>query len=188
MSEEISKIRGTMYSNLKKVTVILCCLATNALFAQSQYDVVVKSAFSPVIQDAQKKINFPAKITDTIQNSQKVEYDVLVRPLQPDFKPESITAPKVGKDQIDRLYHHYLKAGVGYLQPLLEYDFASLRSKREAYGVHLLTHSSFDQVKYSGPSSFSLLVSSWSNSWVMKSLSSFSNSSSSKRSFSFFCI
>lgn len=144
-----------MHSNLKKLSLVLCCLASGALFAQSQYEVVVKSAFSPVIQDAQKKINFPAVINDTVQSRQKVEYDLLVRPLQPVFKPETIVAPKVGKDQIERLYRHYLKAGVGYLQPLVEYDFSTLRSKTQSFGIHLLSHSSFDQVKYSGPSSFS---------------------------------
>ncbi|MBO4403505.1 MAG: hypothetical protein J5792_07530 [Bacteroidales bacterium] len=143
-----------MDNKLKKTVFVLCCMASSLLYAQSQYEVVVKSAFSPVIQDAQKKINFPAKITDTVQSRQTVDYDVRVRPLQPHFTPEPIVAPKVGKDQIDRLYHHYLKAGVGYLQPFLEYDFSTLRSKSRAFGLHLLSHSSFDQVRYSGPSSF----------------------------------
>ena len=144
-----------MLSNLKKMTVAVCCIAASTLYAQSQYEVVVRSAFSPVIQDAQQKMNFPAKINDTVQARQEVEYDLLIRPLQPVFKPETITAPKVGKDRIERLYRHYLKTGFGYLQPLLEYDFSTLRSKTQAYGIHLFSHSSFDQVKYSAPSSFS---------------------------------
>lgn len=130
------------------------CAGLSMAKAQSQYEVVVKSAFSPVIQDAQKKMDLPARIVDTTVNRQPVEYSLNVRPLRTDFTPEAITPPRVGKDQIERLYQHSLKAGVGYLQPLLDYSFSTLRSTKQAFGLRVFSHASFDQVKDCAPSNY----------------------------------
>ncbi len=147
--------RKNMNPIFKKIAICVCVLTAGTAWGQSQYEVIVNSAFSPVIRDAQKKMNFPAKIVDTVQFRPDMDYQLQIRPYQTTYQPEIITAPKVGKDQIERLYQHYLKVGLGYFQPLLEYDFGTLRSKKSAYGVHLRSHSSFDNVKTCGPSNFS---------------------------------
>ncbi|MBO7623810.1 MAG: TonB-dependent receptor [Bacteroidales bacterium] len=127
---------------------------TTSLQGQTQYDVLVKSAFSPVIQDAQKKISFPAKIVDTVAPRPQMEYPLQVRPLPTHFTPEPIKAPRVGKDAITRLYQHYIKVGAGYLQPLLEYDFNTLRSTKQSFGLHLYSHASWNPVKECAPSAY----------------------------------
>ena len=148
----------TAYNMKQKILLaatVLCCLSMAELRAQASYDVLVKSAFNPVIQDAQKKINFPARIVDTVQARAPMEYNVQTRPLSTRFTPEPIKAPRVGKDPVTKLYQHYLKAGIGYLQPLLEYDFNTLRSTRHSFGLHLYSHSSWNQVSQCAPSSYS---------------------------------
>ncbi|MBO4281629.1 MAG: hypothetical protein J5873_00340 [Bacteroidales bacterium] len=133
---------------------LLCLLAAAEVSGQSQYDVVVKSAFSPVIQDAQKKLTFPARISDSVAPRPTMDYSLQVRPYKTRFEPDPIIAPRVGKDKISRLYRHSVKAGFGYLQPLLAYDFNSLRSTHQAFGAHVYSHASFDQVKDCAPSSY----------------------------------
>lgn len=130
------------------------CAGLSLAKAQSQYEVVVKSAFSPVIQDAQKKMDMPARIVDTVGSRQKVDYSLDVRPLRTDFTPEAIAPPRVGKDPVERLYQHSLKAGAGYLQPLLDYHFNTLRSTRQSFGLRVFSHASFDQVKDCAPSDY----------------------------------
>ncbi len=146
------------YRVMHRAFVIACCLlcllAAAEVSGQSQYDVVVKSAFSPVIQDAQKKLSFPAQIRDTVKHLPVFDYSLQVHPYQTRFEPDPIIAPRVGKDKISRLYKHSVKVGFGYLQPLLAYDFNSLRSTRQAFGVHVYSHASFDQVKASANSHY----------------------------------
>ena len=145
------------FSDMKRTIFALALLgglSVTGLQGQTQYDVLVKSAFSPVIQDAQKKISFPAKIVDTAVTRPQMEYPLQVRPLPTHFTPEPIKAPRVGKDAVARLYQHYIKAGAGYLQPLLEYNFNTLRSTRGSFGINLYSHASWNPVKGCATSSY----------------------------------
>ena len=137
------------------LAALMCGCPLAFLYGQTQYDVLVKSAFSPVIQDAQKKITFPARIVDTATARPQLDYPISVRPLSTHFTPEPIKAPRVGKDAIPRLYQHYVKAGAGYLQPLLEYNFNTLRSTRHSLGLHLYTHTSWNPIKDCAPAGYS---------------------------------
>lgn len=147
--KSVSHMKRTIFA-----IVLFGGFTLTGLQGQTQYDVLVKSAFSPVIQDAQKKISFPAKIVDTVAARPQMEYPLQIRPLPTHFTPEPIKAPRVGKDAIARLYQHYIKAGVGYLQPLLEYNFNTLRSTKQSFGLHIYSHASLNPVKGCAISSY----------------------------------
>lgn len=140
-----------------KIIILISGLLFNAavMYGQSQYEVIVSSSFNPSIKDAQTKINLPAKIMDTTTIHQKVTYEIEDMILTHEFVPQPINSPKVGKDQITRLYRNYLKVGFGYLEPYLEFNHSSLRSKKSAYGVNIKHHSYFGKIKNYGPASFS---------------------------------
>ena len=109
--------------NFRIVLATLLALVNIPIFAQSQYDVVVNSNFSPSISDAQEKINAKAEIKDTAKNTHTVNYNVETPVYNYSLPPQPINAPKVGKDMIARLYRNYLKVGFGnYLTPYLDFE------------------------------------------------------------------
>ena len=145
-------------STLFKHFVLGCLLCgfSTGLSAQSQYDVIVRSDFSPVLADAQQKINEKANIVDTVKITKPVEYNILSPVFVTGFTPEPINPPKVGKDQITRLYRNFVKFGFGnYWTPYLDFELNSLRSTKGAYGVRAFHHSSWGKIKTYAPASFS---------------------------------
>jgi hypothetical protein len=133
-----------------KQTAFVALLWATSLFvaAQSEYDVIVNSTFSPVISDAQQKINEKANIIDTVKVSKPVEYAVNSPVFLTRFVPEPIKAPKLGKDQISRLYRNFVKLGFGnYWTPYFDFEINSLRSTKWAYGGRIFHHSSWGKIK-----------------------------------------
>ncbi|HQB20646.1 MAG TPA: hypothetical protein PK495_08745, partial [Bacteroidales bacterium] len=122
---------------------------------QKDYDVLVPSSFVPTIKYPQPKSKQQINIIDTVKVEQEVTYSVEDMVLIHEFSPDPINAPKVGKDKLSRLYRNYLKVGIGYAEPYLEYSHSNLRSKKWAYGVNMKHHSYFGGIKNYGPSSFS---------------------------------
>ncbi len=124
--------------------------------AQSQYDVIVNSTFSPTISDAQTKITQQAVINDTIKTTKPTIYQVMPPVYNYQFQPEPINAPKVGRDKISRLYRNYIKFGVGnYWTPYLDLAVNSLRSTRYSVGAKVYHHSSWGKIKTYAPASYS---------------------------------
>ncbi len=140
----------------KVILLFLFCGFSFLLSAQSQYDVIVNSAFSPTLSDAQQKINEKANITDTVKVTKPVQYNITAPAFGTTFTPEVIKAPRVGKDQIARLYRNFVKLGIGYpWTPYLDFETNSLRSTKLAYGARVFHHSSWGTIKTYAPSSFS---------------------------------
>jgi hypothetical protein len=138
------------------IILFLLCGFSYLLSAQSQYDVIVNSAFSPTLSDAQQKINEKANITDTVKVTKPVQYNITAPAFGTTFTPEVIKAPRVGKDQITRLYRNFVKFGVGnYWTPYLDFELNSLRSTKLAYGARVFHHSSWGKIKTYAPASFS---------------------------------
>ena len=132
----------------KNVLAVCLLLMTTVGAAQSEYDVIVSSAFSPTLSDAQQKINEKASITDTVNVSKPVDYNIVSPVYLTRFTPEPIKAPRVGKDQITRLYRNFLKAGFGYpWTPYLDFEANSLRSTQWAYGGRVFHYSSLGKIK-----------------------------------------
>jgi hypothetical protein len=150
-----AKNKGMMM-NRKIFFVIIIGIIPFMTSAQSEYDVVVNSTFSPVISDAQQKINEKANIVDTVKVSKPVEYAITSPVYVTRFVPEPIKAPKIGKDQISRLYRNFVKLGFGnYWTPYLDFEINSLRSTKMAYGGRFFHHSSWGKIKTYAPASFS---------------------------------
>ncbi|MBO4581199.1 MAG: hypothetical protein J5701_02800 [Bacteroidales bacterium] len=138
------------------VLAALLLLVNIRLFAQSQYDVVVNSNFSPSISDAQEKINAKAEIKDTVKNVRAVAYNVETPVYDYSLPPQPINAPKVGKDMIARLYRNYLKVGFGnYITPYLDFEANSLRSTQYTLSAKVFHHSSWGKIKTYAPAHFS---------------------------------
>ena len=137
-------------------TVALICGVCKNSSAQSQYDVIVGSNFSPTIKYAQEKIMQKAQIKDTTTIDKSISYQVTPPAYMYLLSPEPINAPKIGRDQITRLYRNYIKFGVGnYWTPYLDFQAGSLRSTKYAFGVGVFHHSSWGKIKGYAPASFS---------------------------------
>jgi hypothetical protein len=131
-------------------------MITTGVAAQSEYTVDVNSTFSPTLKDAQQKINEKANIVDTVKVSKPVDYNILSPVYATSFTPEPIKAPKVGKDQITRLYRNFIKLGVGYpWTPYLDFEANSLRSTSWAYGGRVFHYSSWGKIEKYAPASYS---------------------------------
>jgi hypothetical protein len=156
------KKNSLMIENKGKKTIqllfvfLLVAIAPARMTAQSQYDVIVNSTFSPTISDAQQKINEKARIVDTVKVSKPVDYNIISPVYTSRFSPEPIKAPKVGKDQISRLYRNFVKVGFGnYWTPYLDFELNSLRSTKGAYGGRVFHNSSWGKIKSYAPASYS---------------------------------
>ena len=143
----------------KFVNVSLLLMITMAAAAQSKdssYVVTVTSLFSPTISDAQQKINEKANIVDTNTIRKEVAYNVFSPVYVSQFTPEPIAAPKVGRDQIARLYRNFIKFGLGYpFTPYLDFEAANLRSTQYAFGVRAFHHSTWGKIKGYAPAQHS---------------------------------
>ncbi len=141
--------------NIYLVVALMCGIYLNS-FAQSQYDVIVGSNFSPTIKDAQEKIMQKAQIEDTVTINKNVSYQITPPAYMYQLLPEPINAPKIGRDQITRLYRNYIKFGLGnYWTPYVDFQANSLRSTKYAFGLGLFHHSSWGKIKGYAPASFS---------------------------------
>jgi hypothetical protein len=143
--------------NMRQIVFVLLAGMTPWMMqAQSEYDVIVNSTFSPMISDAQQKINEKANIVDTVKVSKPVEYSIVSPVYVTRFIPEPIKAPRIGKDQISRLYRNFVKLGFGnYWTPYLDFEMNSLRSTKMAYGGRFFHHSSWGKIKTYAPASYS---------------------------------
>ena len=140
----------------KNIFVFLLLLLSISMLAQSEYDVTVHSSFSPTISDAQQKINEKANIVDTVSVAKPIDYNIVPPIYTSRFTPEPIKAPRVGKDQISRLYRNFIKLGFGYnWMPYLDFEVNSLRSTRGAYGVRAFHNSFLGKIKTYAPASYS---------------------------------
>ncbi|MDR0368427.1 MAG: hypothetical protein LBH82_04725 [Bacteroidales bacterium] len=161
------EIKSALTQNNKMLTTTSCllkrmlplflvCGYSFSLSAQSQFDVIVNSQFSPTLSDAQQKINEKARIVDTVKISKPVQYNIAAPAFGTTFIPEIIKAPRVGKDQIARLYRNFVKAGFGnYWTPYLDFEINNLRSTKLACGISVFHHSSWGKIKNYPPSAFS---------------------------------
>ena len=140
----------------KKKVLVVCMLLMITTVALAQYDVVVTSSFSPTISDAQQKINEKANIVDTNTIKKEVTYNIYSPAYISKFMPEPIAAPKVGTDQIVRLYRNFIKFGFGYpWTPYLDFEVNNLRSTRYAFGVKAFHHSTWGKIKGYAPAQHS---------------------------------
>ncbi len=155
-NNKIIIIQSRLIMFKQMICVFLLLLISQGLFAQSEYDVIVNTTFSPTISDAQQKITEKANIVDTVKVTKPVDYNIVSPVYLTRFTPELIKAPRVGKDQITRLYRNFIKLGFGnYWTPYLDFEINSLRSTKWAYGAKVFHNSSWGKIKTYAPASYS---------------------------------
>ena len=164
LSEKIGQLKKIKTNNpinnkkdMKKqvfltTVVFLVSICAMAQSQEGSYEVTVRSDFSPTISDAQQKINEKANIVDTGTIKKEVTYNIAAPVYSTQFVPEPIAAPKVGRDQIARLYRNFIKFGLGnYWMPYLDFEATNLRSTQYACGARAFHHSSWGKIKGYAP-------------------------------------
>ena len=134
----------------KKIIAAVLLLMTPAttLFAQEEVEynesVVVKGTYRPVIEQAEK-LNFPARITDTLGRMEhNFNYGITPTRLRSHYDPSRIRAARVIGEPATRLYNNYLRLGFGnYWSPLADLYWSSTRDRVKTYGVSLNHFSSW---------------------------------------------
>lgn len=140
------------------ISVALVFLAT-ALYAQNDdtynESVVVKGSYTPVIEQAEK-ISFPAQIPDTMGRIEHTFlYSINPTRLRSTYQPTRIRAARIIGEPATKLYHNYLRLGMGnYWTPLADLYWSSTRDRLKTYGVSVNHLSSWDKLLDYGPNQF----------------------------------
>lgn len=106
--------------------------------------------------DATKRVNEPSRTFDTIIPIPKINYPLISLKRETSFELDNIQPAKIKLfTKNPELYNHYLKLGIGsYINPLLQYNYNSGRSRSTNWGVNVDHNSSWLNMKGWAPSSF----------------------------------
>lgn len=139
---------------MKRISTYIAALLLGTLAVQAQEEnkynesVLVKGSYKPVITQAEK-LNFPARITDTISRMDHVfRYEVPAPGrLKALYEPARIKAARIIGEPATKLYNNYLRLGVGtYWTPLADLYWSSTRDQQKTYGVRLNHLSSWGSI------------------------------------------
>lgn len=144
---------------LKLIFVLILVLgyltATLAQTGVKDIEVKAESFFEPTIKDAVKLGELP-EIKDTVKKINNINYSIVSNPLTTKYEVVPIDAAKMKNEPLSKLYHSFLKVGMGtYTTPYGEFWINSLRTRDVAYGLHLKHLSSSSHLKNVGYSGFS---------------------------------
>ncbi|MDR3094229.1 MAG: hypothetical protein LBU62_06280 [Bacteroidales bacterium] len=133
------------------ITGVLILTATAALYAQESdnlsKELVLVRPYEPSVVDAQKISPLP-DLNDTARVKPTFKYTIKSRriDIQPDITP--ITPAKLQPLPLNKLYHSYVKAGIGTgMHPMLDVALNSLRNDKFAAGVIVKYDGMFGNVK-----------------------------------------
>jgi hypothetical protein len=134
---------------MKKIVVLLALAAPFVAYAQtSGLSITAVGEVSPLTKESVEKLPEPAKTKDTTLPAPAFNYTLQTKRYLTTVQIDTIKAPKLGAEPVQKLYRTYARAGVGNNGLLLgEFYFGSLRSKTGAYGVHLSHFSAGGGVK-----------------------------------------
>ncbi|MFA6924502.1 MAG: hypothetical protein WC223_09650 [Bacteroidales bacterium] len=146
----IKKLFFFLFSNIIVISVLF-----NNTFAQSKEDVFVKSAYKPILSDANKILSNP-KNDDTAKVKLKTIYLFNSKRFDFKYKVAAINPAKVSGVPLTKLYKSLLKVGYGnYNTPYFEIFVNSLRSSKYSLGAHFKHISSSATFKDYGFSGYS---------------------------------
>ena len=112
-------------------------------------EVRVVKPYEPSLSGA-FKINKLPVMSDTVQLTPDIEYEVEPKFFQPDFEFTPLKAARMESEQISKLYPSFLKLGFGsYTTPFGEFYINSLRSKNTSLGAHVRHISSYGKTRLS---------------------------------------
>ena len=134
----------------------------SAVLAQNLTDneeITVVAPYQPTVEEA-FKINFSPRIPDEKLVKPEFDYAPITKSFHYTSEVEPIVAAKIQGESITKLYKNYIRAGVGnYGTPYIEFFANKLRSKNNAFGVHLKQISSAGKIKdYAYPGNSSTLL------------------------------
>lgn len=110
-------------------------------------EITVVAPYQPVVSDA-FKINVSPRIPEEKLEKPKFNYSILSKGFKIDPMLEPINAARIQGESVNKLYKNYIKAGIGnYITPYVEFSANKLRSKKNAFGVHLKHISSAGKIK-----------------------------------------
>ncbi|MBR1517305.1 MAG: hypothetical protein IJ620_04095 [Bacteroidales bacterium] len=157
------------HKRLKFILFFLPVLVPVSVSAQddsSTYNesVVIHGNFNPVIERFDK-LNVAPYITDSATTlDHRFSYQIDPYRITSVFEPSRFKPVKLTGEPRTRLYHSYLRLGMGnYWSPLLDAYYSSTTSHNLNYGVRLNHHSSWDKIgdkdkpeSFYGPNHYSL--------------------------------
>ncbi len=148
---------------MKRTSLFIAALLLGSVALQAQEDnasynesVLVRGSYRPVITQAEK-LNFPARITDTIGRMEHVfRYDVPAPGrLKALYEPARIKAARIIGEPATKLYNNYLRLGFGlYPSTLADLYWSSTRDRQKTYGVRLNHRFSWGSVPDYGTNHF----------------------------------
>ncbi len=113
-------------------------------------EITVVAPYQPTVSEA-IKINVSPRIPDEELNKPDFIYDILSKDYKAPPLLEPIVAAKIEGESVTKLYRNYVRAGFGnYGTPYIEFFANKLRSKKNAFGVHLKHISSSGKIKEYG--------------------------------------
>lgn len=138
---------------MKKIICIAGLLMTSAAFGQDAVNIETSGERKV---DAAYRIAISPKIIDTTITTAIVNYPLLALKFDTKTTLEQISPAAIKTvENLDPLYHTYVKLGVGTeLMPLGEVYFDSKRSRKFIYGAHLKHLSSFGNISNYAPAQF----------------------------------
>lgn len=110
-------------------------------------NVIVTGTYKPEIEFMPKVLVAPTVADTLIPLRHNFEYPLHPERLTALFDPSRIKAARIIAEPKSKLYHNYLRLGMGnYWSPLLEYSFNSTADRRFIYGAQLSHHSSWGSI------------------------------------------
>lgn len=145
----------------RHITTLFLILGVT-LVAQSQENnesvynenIVVKTIFDPVVNEAYKINDNPQTITTKFEIP-PFQYEKTTKQFPTTMVFEQIKPAKVKGEPLSKLYNSHIKAGIGtYFTSLLDLSYTQTRSKNFIYSAHYRHNSSLGQIKDYGNSTF----------------------------------
>lgn len=135
---------------------LTCITFFSSLFSQDTLksdNIYIVKGFKPEIAKSNKLPEIPKTIETNVKPI-AVEYSFINKQLENRFDIDPIKPAKMKGEPLDKLYNHYVKAGLGNnLSTLLDVNINSKRSRKYMYGVtlnHLGSAGKVKNVAYSG--------------------------------------
>jgi hypothetical protein len=130
-------------------------------------EITVVAPYQPSVSDA-FKISISPRIPEEEMEKPEFSYNIRSRILDTDPSLEPIVPAQILGESVSKLYRNYVKAGFGnYSTPYLEFFAHKLRSKKNAFGVHLKHFSSMGKIKdYAYPGNSHTRVSAFGKKFM----------------------
>lgn len=143
-------MRNMKYHSIRSRTLGILLLAGLVPFTLNaqQEEVRVVKPYSPTLSGAEKIELLPSLDEEIEYDMPEFSYQLFPKRYDSKFRAEPITAARMVKMPLKKLYKSQLTVGMGnYLTPLAELNISQLRSRNGTFGLNLKHHSMNGQLK-----------------------------------------